>query len=921
MTPQLLIVRIQALLGGRTEMSPMQKRSLAMEYYRQCSEAEAQVEHCISLLKAGREYAALQAAEASSLLDSINALLFEDLDKWREYCQAEGFPVPVPFDYSQIEQIAALYSKGITQAHPLYRDYRRAMRMRNYQKALSIIRTITKINAFDAAAKREYDKLRKHVAEEKMPALADALKAGDNEKIVELLDSIGNDSDAVASNPTWIAAVERRRAFEAASAKKRMREILSELERVDPANDWERALELVTEANLLRGDVELGAAEVEVLENYLKTASARHDEILAAEKASEARNLLLIEMEQPSKGSARKKLAKVSKLRKAADPVLEGELRGVIDARVKKLRLMALASAAVYVAATAIAVVAVVSLSYIGIDSFERARAEAKARGELAAIEALWDISAIESRLQEFEENHPELSKEQYFADKIEKIRGDASVAKSGMSRLDRIIGDLENMDYDAADSAAFDAAKSSLDKLHTDVLSMSQRDQVRLKESLDKIEKNLNGAIEARRLRRSTQMRAALDGYEKLLEKYDSFSGDKQELDEEFNSIMRVLRPLLDDVSTLFKAHQIDVDRFNDLTARMTNVRAKYAKFDMWKKNLMDSRTADEYVSALDSLAENPGVPVSFARKLSKIAAEKNAIVLGQLAELGIDDIKLATDMPNGLARVAFPANDLLVNVYRYSRGNRGYVYTLGPIEQKVQAWNTGRETQQEAKEITIGGKTVNAQYRQNIVTGKEARGEILTDGGITVESLLGANLIKEASGSSILSALTMLHNTKVNPAYKIYWEGLLYKALQKDPAKTGLAYSPSAKDRADIVERYAKGSTAYSWIFEKTPRLNLLEAEAYAGAPVNYEKEALDNKAAIKAALKNPIFLIGICDENGAWQIFKDNIGAIWAVDASTGKFRRFDEMPGDNDIAPLSPIFSEAKDLQAIRQSVTK
>ena len=63
MTPQLLIVRIQALLGGRTEMSPMQKRSLAMEYYRQCSEAEAQVEHCISLLKAGREYAALQAAK------------------------------------------------------------------------------------------------------------------------------------------------------------------------------------------------------------------------------------------------------------------------------------------------------------------------------------------------------------------------------------------------------------------------------------------------------------------------------------------------------------------------------------------------------------------------------------------------------------------------------------------------------------------------------------------------------------------------------------------------------------------------------------------------------------------------------------------------------------------------------------------
>ena len=45
MTPQFLIVKIQSLLGGRAEASEMQKRSVAMEYYKLCSQAEAQLEH------------------------------------------------------------------------------------------------------------------------------------------------------------------------------------------------------------------------------------------------------------------------------------------------------------------------------------------------------------------------------------------------------------------------------------------------------------------------------------------------------------------------------------------------------------------------------------------------------------------------------------------------------------------------------------------------------------------------------------------------------------------------------------------------------------------------------------------------------------------------------------------------------------
>lgn len=59
MTPQLLTVKIQAILGGRSNASDMQKRSVATEYYKLCAQTESQLEHCVALIKAGRDYTAL----------------------------------------------------------------------------------------------------------------------------------------------------------------------------------------------------------------------------------------------------------------------------------------------------------------------------------------------------------------------------------------------------------------------------------------------------------------------------------------------------------------------------------------------------------------------------------------------------------------------------------------------------------------------------------------------------------------------------------------------------------------------------------------------------------------------------------------------------------------------------------------------
>ena len=87
MTPQLLTVKIQAILGGRSNASDMQKRSVATEYYKLCAQTESQLEHCVALIKAGRDYTALQVAESSDLLDTLNALLFPEIEQWRAFCE------------------------------------------------------------------------------------------------------------------------------------------------------------------------------------------------------------------------------------------------------------------------------------------------------------------------------------------------------------------------------------------------------------------------------------------------------------------------------------------------------------------------------------------------------------------------------------------------------------------------------------------------------------------------------------------------------------------------------------------------------------------------------------------------------------------------------------------------------------------
>ena len=155
---QKLIRQIKDHLAGSTVAIPVE--TLAADYSRKCSDAASRLDTCAAMLAKGSEYQALQLAETEPpLLDLLALLSFGEAKKWTDTCNKRNLPSPPPFDQKALNTLDAVYRRGVSANHPLYRDYRAAVTARNDTKALSIIRTISRLNPGDANAKSELKRL------------------------------------------------------------------------------------------------------------------------------------------------------------------------------------------------------------------------------------------------------------------------------------------------------------------------------------------------------------------------------------------------------------------------------------------------------------------------------------------------------------------------------------------------------------------------------------------------------------------------------------------------------------------------------------------------------------------------------------------------------------------------------------------
>ncbi len=914
MTNQLLILKMQAILGGRSGESQMQRRAIAMEYCKKCAEAEERLQQCVALVRAGREYAALQVAESSSLLDTVNTLVFPELGRWCDYCSEEELPVPVPFDMSQIELVNSLYSGEITQAHPLYRDYRRAMRLRKYGQALGIIKTISKINAYDAEAKREYDKLRKRINSELLSRLSKALDDGDEEAVLKLCESLEGDSEILSDNPVWRRAIEGKKSFEGARARKRCSEIVDKLSRMDMDSDWEEAVGLISEFNMLAPLFSPSESDIELVERASAESVARQKEAIAQERAQRARNMLVSELESPAERSPSGQLASLKKLLSEAGKCVDADLTKRALKRAASLKRAIFIRRFGLSAAWIVVALALAGACYLAYWQYMDFSDRAEADAFLATLEQPSSLSSRElaDLCASFSKRYPRLAGNSGYALRVSQIARAAELSAEKSDRVSATLGELEKFDFERATSAECDSAFSKFEELRGEIDALPEMEKAVSKGRYEKIAKSVNESIERRKLKLYAEIRGGLESYEKLLGEYEAFSRDKKSLDTEHDSIMAKLRSLIESGSSIFKPHRIDIDRFNDISARLADARSRYAKFDTLREALMSSRTMAEFFAAGDIVTSAHGAPASYQKKLSKILSEKSKILAGQTTLFADIDAASKAEEVRGFSRGTFGESpSMLDSLYCYSLPRGTKIYSLGQMKESVQKWRGGSETRQEVNQVSPGGGVARVIYRLHALDGKAPTGELLSGGDLTAESELGRATMKLASENSLLSALYKAADSVADPVFKLRLEALIYRELEKNRVVSGLAFSPSALERKKAVDKYSKGCMDYSWIFESQPRKNLVRAELYSEKIPNFEAEANLRLEAVKSARKNPMLMVGIVDEDSKLHLFKTPKGGIWAVDDSSGEFKRMgaasdiEKMP----IAPLSPVFSEA------------
>lgn len=910
-------------------MSAMEKRSLAMEYCRLCSEAESVLEHCIALIKAGREYPALQVAETSSLLESLNALIFQESDRWREYCAVEGLPYPSTFDNGQIALLNSLYTKGVTQTHPLYRDYRRAMRMRKYEDALSIIKTISKINSYDAEARNEYNRLLKLVVRTKLEALSEAMKSG-GENFYELMDFIGANEDCVGKSQVWLDAqtyrAERIREREAAQCEK----ILKELNTLDATRDWERVIELVADFNSLRGDKTFSDSDITKMEELCSSASKIQDEIIQAQRVKEAHSKAAQELETPTIKPSSARLKTLSKLRSLCGDSMDESLKARLNSEIFKLRLRGFISTFVK---TGVAVCAIAALASVGVfawNIFKSSKEKSSATERMAVIEKIRDLSQGEKFLAQFEADFPALAKQQPFVGRLEQVRTDFKLRGAELARIEKSLDRIEKIDAAKAATSEIESASADLEKTSKDLNSVERADSIKLTDRLEAVTKKFRQAVSERRKMQGTLTGQLLSEFEALLPKYALAELGDKSVDEEFDNVFARLSALIEDTTNLFKASAMDIARFSETSAKLKSVREARGKYLSLADDLKKSKSLADYFATAESMkALADFLPPKFISQLDN--AIKNKSALKNIFAFGLKNINTPLDEVSDapFSKAVFTQDRLLTDVYRYKKVSRATrdvvdVFTRGSVSEQTNNWSGGTETMQQADEISYGGVVSKVLYRMQELKGASARGESLVGGGLTAESQAGRLALRMASEKSLLAALNYIIAADVNPIYKLLLEQAVFAKLSQDAVGSGLAYSPSAVKRKAAVDKAAEKFFAYSWLFEGSPKKSLIKNQFYSEENVpNFESEANTLRGAVATAKSNPPKFVGVADENGN---FDGELSGVAIGFAADGELRKISAGTQKPRFAAFSPIFIETVSIEDLinkqdNQSVKK
>lgn len=491
-----LIARIRGQLEAGTP--DLEARSLANEYSNLCLRLRERLEQCNTLIRAGNDNAALQVAESEpDLLTACAQLSFSDAERWNNLCRERGLPAGFFFDDLQILAVEGLYGKAIGENHPLYRDYRQAMRQRDEDRALTILRSIVRLNPDDTTARSELNRLSEKFLRDALSRVVALFQEGQRTEAIELMDRMERfGAQNLSDDSRWENARQLRILYLREKAEEQILQLLQEAAIAHQQDQWEKCANAVGRIRNLERDhqVKLSSSTLTELERHEKWAGQL---AAAAEAEASARanveNLLqewqTLQKDPPRGTSLAVIISRhnqwLERAQGISERLSENLIREVEENR-NLVRRRLSRRFAFFIAQGVIALTLITGLSLYGYNQYQL---RLKAQAELIEVQKLadsWETTLALSKLEQIKSAPRLIPMEQTKVEEMQKLKKQLEEQRSAEIKLQAKATYLANRLKEGVDASNFAETMQSTTEYIEDLSKVGTKANENLKSILE---------------------------------------------------------------------------------------------------------------------------------------------------------------------------------------------------------------------------------------------------------------------------------------------------------------------------------------------------------------------------------------------------------------------------------------------------
>jgi hypothetical protein len=931
-----LLSRIRAaLLGHATEF---EQRALAAEYAEECAKVVERLEHIVPLIRQGQDFPALQIAESPPpVLDLVRQLSFAEAEKWYAHCLQHGLPPARPFDERSVDLVNKLYGKKISETHPLYREYRQAIRLRREDEALRVLRSIRRVNPDDTNAQAEFARLAHKIFEQRRAALDEALAGNDAHRALALMDAIETDSlPGRDQSATWQQAQNFRETYHAEAARRHFLDLAAQMRQTQAAGQWRAALPLLSEWDLQRNQFTFPLPEdAETAAGQIREWAT--GQLTAQEKDTERKQhwrdlgayLDKLAREEPDNKTTRTLTAELAHLREharalAADaqglpgeqpppdllPRLEQETaRLQIRLRQRHLRAAGFAAAALVVLALLLAA------AY-----WYRQRTQLR-ETELAAIQQHFKdgaTKALADTLKEYDAHFHSPEADPAMGALLTQARDFVNAHQAVVDRFDKELAQINDSAANPSSSQIHELL-ASLDKLEKETTALGADDAQRGTAAVQNLRVRLNQRLASLQDSRAARLADIAKRARGILEEKLALPMTAE-----------AAQPLIADAKTILaEADSLPVDAAAT-SASETEARAQLADLNQKVETLTVGahdalvsrgqlglvRNLDDYHAAIMALVKNPLASETSAAAARALTAKNSdwadvaqRILLPGDAETWaflkqVGEARVLPKEHNQAEDLAFTKlinNNALNDIHRaelvtYADGEetaREPVALAGLPKEKSVKLETVEELQQTANKINPDGSAAELALDWKQFTGRKPSGQKLENIKLTPEAQLLTHVRGAYSRDLDTIAQPLLRvlddvraEPGVSPVFKAYVEQELLQIMQNRPRDWGLKFSPKAQAAAQELGKITGGHLQPAdWLFTApTARLAAnLQAFYDRTAADDYFEDAMTNLQALLKKHATVLRFAGYVDLTGTAHSLAPGGVTLWGMDTA--------------------------------------